>query len=260
MIANVSNSIAARALRCHITPMADYDEAGTCNSALAVRLLLLDDEAELKSLARAGWIRPIAPGRWRTADIVQGRIKQLLALTTTYNAEQMAEALALTHQRVRQLTVEGRLKTVSKGKYDRDATTRDYVVYLREQNTVANQSTSESRVREARAQEIELRTQQRLFQLVPRAVYEDMIDTFAGSVRSEFAGLPAASTRDLPMRRIIEREVNARLRRIAEQAMAQALRLEAMGHADDAVGADGARPVGGGEPDLSPNGGSAGPT
>jgi hypothetical protein len=46
----------------------------------------------------------------------------------------MAGALALTDQRVRQLTVEGRLKTVAKGKYDRDATARDYVVWLRDLN------------------------------------------------------------------------------------------------------------------------------
>src|SRR3954468_12441671 len=74
-------------------------EEGTCNSALAMRLLLVENEAELKGLARAGWIKPIALDRWRTADIVQGRIKQLAALGTTYNAEQMAGALALTSQR-----------------------------------------------------------------------------------------------------------------------------------------------------------------
>jgi hypothetical protein len=60
----------------------------------------------------------------------------------------------------------GRLKPATKGKYDRGGTTRDYVVYLREQNTVANQSTSESRVREARAAEIEVRTAERTRRLI----------------------------------------------------------------------------------------------
>jgi hypothetical protein len=44
----------------------EYDEAGTCHPKLAVWLLLLEGEAELRALARAGWIRPIGPDRWRS--------------------------------------------------------------------------------------------------------------------------------------------------------------------------------------------------
>jgi hypothetical protein len=74
---------------------------------------------------------------------------------------------------------------------------------------------------------IEVCTQQRLSRLVPLEIYNEMIDSFAGMVRSEFAGLAAVCTHDITMRRIIEREVNARLRRIVEHALAQAIRLEA---------------------------------
>jgi hypothetical protein len=59
------------------------------------------------------------------------------------------------------------------------------------------------------------------------------------------------------MRRIIEREVNARLRRIAEHSMAQAIRLETHGGADDAVRANGAGHMGGGEQDIPSNSGGA---
>jgi hypothetical protein len=115
-------------------------------------------------------------------------------------------------------------------------------------------------MRDAKAREIEVRTQQRLSRLVPLEVYEEMIDNIAGLVRSEFAGLAAVCTRDLTARRIIEREINARLRRIAEHAMAQAVRLETLRGADTAIGADRTGPVGGGEPDLSANGGGSGTT
>jgi hypothetical protein len=105
-----------------------------------------------------------------------------------------------------------------------------------------------------------VRTQQRLSRLVPIEIYDGMIDSFAGVVRSELAGLAVVCTRDLALRRIIEREVNARLRRMAEHAMAQAIRLETVRGTDDAVRTDRAGPVGGGEQDVSGNSGGAGTT
>lgn len=241
--------------------MADHEE-GTCNSALAVRLLLVENAAELKRLARAGWISPLGPDRWRIADIVQGRIKQLIAQATTYNAVQMAGALALTNQRVRQLTAEGRIKTTSKGKYDRDATTRDYVVYLRELNTTANLSTSESRVREARAADIEVRTAERTRRLIELDEALESNAVVCGFVRTEFGALAARFTRDLGLRREIEKAVNGCLARIAARLNAEAATLEAGGAVADAVADDDAGSVGGEQPQLSgvvANSGAAGP-
>jgi hypothetical protein len=133
-----------------------------------------------------------------------------------------------------------------------------YIRFLRDETRRQNVSAADSRVRDARARDIEVRTQQRLGRLVPLEVYEEMIDNLCGVVRSEFAGLAAAVTRDLPLRRAIERDVNARLRRIAEHAMAEAIRLETYRPPDDALRNSGAGPLGGGEPDLSGNGSGAG--
>jgi hypothetical protein len=227
------------------------EEEGTCNSALAVRLLVLENAAELKRLARAGWITPLAPDRWRIADIVQGRIKQLIAQATTYNAVQMAGALALTDPRVRQLTAEGRIKTISKGKYDRDATTRDYVIWLRDQNKLANTSTSESRVREARASEIEIRTAARTRRLVTLDEALESNALVCGLVRTEFGGLAAQLTRDLGLRRDIEKAVNGCLARIAARLIEEAAALRAGRAAVDAVADDDAGSVGGQQPQLS---------
>src|SRR4051812_16119094 len=233
-------------------------EEGTCNSALAMRLLLVENEAELKSLARAGWIKPVAPARGRTADIVQGRIKQLIALASSYSAPQMAGVLALTSVRVRQLTVEGRLKA-EKGKYDRDATTRDYVVYLREQNTAASQSTSESRVREARAAEIEIRTAERTRRLIWLDEAVESIVLFCGYVRTEFGGLAARITRDLVLRQDIEKAVNGSLARIANRLEQEAAALRTGRAAAEAFAdADPGR-VGGAQPQLSGDGINSGP-
>jgi hypothetical protein len=132
------------------------------------------------------------------------------------------------------------------------------VRWLRDEDRKTSKSAADSRMRDAKAREIEVRTQQRLSRLVPLEIYEQMIDTLAGMVRSEFAGLAAACTRDLVLRRIIEREVNARLRRIAEQSLAQAIRLETMGGPADAIRSDGAGSMGSEQPDLSVDSGSAG--
>ena len=133
-----------------------------------------------------------------------------------------------------------------------------YIKFLRDEDRRSSKHAADSRMRDAKAFDIEVRTRQRLGKLVPLEAYEEMIDNITGVVRSEFAGMAAACTRDLVLRRIIEREVNARLRRIAEYAMAQAIRLETVGGTDDAERANGAGPVGSSKPDLPANGGGAG--
>jgi hypothetical protein len=170
----------------------------------------------------------------------------------------VCQLLMLSRQRIDQLVRDGYIKKLEKGQFSLVEAVQGYIRFLRDETRRQNISAADSRVRDARAKDIEVRTMQRLGRLVPLDVYEEMIDNIAGVVRSEFAGLAAASTRDLNARRIIEREVNARLRRIAEYAMAQAIRLETDRPAADAVRIDGAGPMGRGEPDLSGNGSGAG--
>lgn len=177
------------------------------------------------------------------------------------NTEQAARLIMKSPERVRQLAKEGWIARTGSGS-DRQYRLLDvvqgYIRFRDDEDRRTSKSAAHSRIADARARDIEVRTQQRLSRLVPIEVHDEMIDSFAGVVRSELAGLAATCTREMAMRRIIEREVNARLRRIAEHAMAQAIRLEAVRGADDAVRADGAGPVGGGKPDVPTNGGGAG--
>jgi hypothetical protein len=170
----------------------------------------------------------------------------------------LAQLLMLSRQRIEQLCADGWIKRAARGQFSLVEGVQGYIKFLRDEHRRQNMSAADSRVREARAKEIEVKTAQRLGRLVPLDAYEEMIDGIAGLVRSEFAGLPAACTRDLTLRRMMEREVNARLRRIAEHAMAQAIRLETVRGVDDAVRADGAGHVGGEQSDLSANRSSAG--
>jgi hypothetical protein len=155
--------------------------------------------------------------------------------------------LMLSRQRVEQLVGDGYIKRHSRGLYSLVSAVQGYIKFLRDETRSRNMTAAESRVRDARAKDIEVRTAVRLSELVPRAVYEEMIEAFAGVVRSELAGLAATCSRDLTVRRAIEREINVRLRRIAEHAMAQAIRLETVRSTDAPIGADGAGSVGGGQ-------------
>jgi len=234
-------------------------EAGTVSAEQAMLLLLLDSAAELKRLEREGAFQQIAPGRYWLKDLVQGFVRHSREHRNVTDSGVLARCWNLTSARVGQLAREGWFKSLegTHGKYDWFDACAGFIRYLRDEDRRSTKSAAETRIRDAKARDIEVRTQQRLSRLIPLDVYEEMIDGMAGMVRSEFAGLAAATTRDLTMRRMIEREVNARLRRIAEHAMAQAIRLEAAGSADDAVGADRAGPVGSSQSDLPSNGGGA---
>jgi hypothetical protein len=223
-------------------------EAGTVSTGLAMSLLLMENPDQLKRLQREGFIKPVGDDRWALADLIRGFARWAKEQATLTDGRTLARCWGLTAPRISQFVAEGWLKPVGdkRGRYSWFDACAGYVRWLRDENRTTSKSASDSRMRDAKARDIEVRTQQRLARLVPIEIYEEMIDTLAGMVRSEFAGLAAACTRDVTMRRIIEREVNARLRRIAEHSLAQAIRLEAMGGADHAIGADGAGSVGGG--------------
>lgn len=241
--------------------MAGEPEAGTVTTEQALLLLMLDGPAELRKLERAGAIKQIAPGRYWLKDLVQGYVKHMREHSHDVDTQTLSVVFGVSSVRISQLAHEGWFKPLDhtrRGRYNWIDACTGFVKYLRAEDRRSTKSSADTRIRDAKAREIEVRTQQRLGRLVPLEAYEEMIDSIAGVVRSEFAGLAAAATRDLTMRRIIEREVNARLRRIAEHAMAQAIRLETTGGVDTAVRADGAGPVGSSEPDVSANRSSAG--
>jgi transcriptional regulator with XRE-family HTH domain len=233
-------------------------EAGTVTTEQAVLLLMLDSAHQLKTLERDGAFRQIAKNRFWLKDLVQGYVKHLRELRNISDTATLATVMGVSAARVSQLARDGWFKEIKRGVWNWQDACNGYIRYLRDEDRRSTRSQGDSRIRDAKARDIEVRTLQRLSRLIPLEVYENMIDNFAGVVRTEFAGLATVCSRDLTMRRIIERQVNDRLRRIAEYAMAQAVRLEAVRGADDAVGSNGAGSVGGDEQDVSPNGGGSG--
>jgi hypothetical protein len=65
--------------------------------------------------------------------------------------------------------------------------------------------------------------------LVAIEEFDAMIDELCGVFRTELSSLPARLTRDVTLRRTMEREANGMLNRIADIAEANAVRLEGAG-------------------------------
>jgi hypothetical protein len=150
-------------------------------------------------------------------------------------ATTLAVHLGLSQPRIAQLAAEGVIPRRPDGRFDLDVCRLAYLKWLRDPARRSARSEAASTLVAAKARDIEVRTQQRLGRLVPIEIYDEMIDTMAGMVRSEFAGLAAVCTRDVTLSRIIEREVNAKLRRIAEHALAQAIRYETVDRGEPPV-------------------------
>ena len=135
------------------------------------------------------------------------------------------DLLMVSPQRLYQMEAEGRFARVSANRWCTVEIVKGYIRLLRDMARV-NTGAANNRLREARAVEIELRTSERLGKLCPVEDFAAFVDLVCGGFRTELGGLPARVTRDLPMRRIIEREVNGVLTRVADICAANASQLE----------------------------------
>jgi hypothetical protein len=239
--------------------MAD-NEAGIVSTALAVSLLALDTPAELQRLSREGWFKPEGPDRWRLVPLVQGFARAAKFTATTATTAQLAACWGVTKQSVGQVSAEGWFKPLDgrRGVFNWLDANAGYVRYLKDGSRRASKSAADSRVRDARAHEIEVRTAERLHRLVAIEEFEAMIEGICGAVRAELSGLPARFTRDLVQRRALEREIHGVLERLADTADTIAERVEKGRAADATVAANGAGSMGGDESDLSAVGRNSG--
>src|SRR5262245_60250132 len=96
-----------------------------------------------------------------------------------------SELLQLSRQRLDALAREGVFKRNPRGLYDLKDVVQGYIRFLRESAASKTINAADSRVRDARAKDIEARTAQRLGRLVSITLYDEMIESFAGVVRSE---------------------------------------------------------------------------
>jgi hypothetical protein len=176
-------------------------------------------------------------------------------------AEMAGRLLMKTGERIRQLVREGWIPKHGSGANTRYALVDVVQGYIRFRDDVERRQTktaAATRISDARAREIELRTAIREGRLIDLDEATEAVEDLVGLLRSELSGLPARCTRDLQVRRTIETARNDILDRIADLAAEKARTLAARRNADAAIATDAAGRVGGAEPNPPADIGGAG--
>ena len=135
----------------------------------------------------------------------------------------LCDTLTITRQMLAKLIDGGYVERLGKDRFNLVHAVRGYIKFLRDARR--SKSEAEARVRDLRAQEIEVRTAARLGKLVAIEEFDDMVSIIGGLFLSELAGMPARVTRDLALRRLIERDVHGIRERVADAAEQLATRL-----------------------------------
>jgi len=176
-------------------------------------------------------------------------------------AEMAARLLMKSSERIRQLSREGWIPKHGTGANTRYAlvdVVQGYIRFRDDAEKRATKTAAATRISDARAREIELRTAIREGRLIDLDEALEAVEDLIGLLRSELSGLPARCTRDLQLRRTIETARNDILDRIADLATQKAAAMGARRGNGAAIEADAAGRVGGGEPDASADIGGAG--
>ncbi|QQC25749.1 hypothetical protein I6H96_02480 [Brucella anthropi] len=128
---------------------------------------------------------------------------------------QAARLLMISEERIRQLSKAGYFPRPSRGKVPFVGVVQGYIKSLREDNKNQNKTSADNRVRDARAEEIQIRIAEKKRELIPTDDATAAQDFLLGVVVAELSGLPARVTRDVPTRRLIEKEIDASRNRMA---------------------------------------------
>jgi hypothetical protein len=129
---------------------------------------------------------------------------EAILLTTA----EVASLLGIVASRVRQLTTSGHIEKRGKDSITLESAVKGYLRFHREEGHRTSKSASASRVQDARARDIELRTAEREGGLLEA---DDVLEKFAewaGAVRAGFNALPARLTDDVEERSRIEAEID----------------------------------------------------
>jgi hypothetical protein len=156
------------------------------------------------------------------------------------NLQQVSRLLMISVEWVRKLHKAGYIPKTGKDQYPLVGTVQGYIRYMKDEDRRSSKSAADSRVRDARAKEIELRIAERERELISVEDAKGEFAQFVATVRSEMVGLPARVTRDMELRRVIEKEVDDSLSRMADRADKASAILEAGGEPSEAFAEDNA--------------------
>ncbi|PSO17612.1 hypothetical protein [Bradyrhizobium sp. MOS002] len=191
--------------------MADEPQAGTVSAEEAMLLLLLEGPAELKRLQRNGAFRPMAPGRYRLIDLVQGYVRCIRKpdASEPVSASALAQHLDCVRSYIDKLVEQGVITRLADGRFDQDQCRAGYLKHLREARKLSPRGAADVALQQAKAELVQLRVAERKGALMPGVEHEARVEAIAGVVLSALSAMPAqcAPVGDLPARRKLERWV-----------------------------------------------------
>jgi hypothetical protein len=111
---------------------------------------------------------------------------------------------------------------------------RGYISFLRADERRSSKSAGEFRLRDAKAKVVEMQLAERAHELIAYDEAETALETVVGLVRTEMGGVAARVTRDLGLRRSIEKAINDGLARVVARLAKEVVALRS---GDGATGA-----------------------
>lgn len=159
-----------------------------------------------------------------------GRVDFEVGLTTLCLWAGVSDETILKHVK------DGVIRRHGRGRYRLREALQARARFLADEQRQASKSAGESRLKDKRAEEIDMRLEERSGALVAEARAEALaiIDEFAGPLRSDLMSIPARVTKDLALRRQIESEIDVAFGAAAKRAASAA---GGDGEAGDALGA-----------------------
>lgn len=139
------------------------------------------------------------------------------AAASTVSLDTISQLLMMTPNRVLQLRKDGWIPNAGRGVYSIVGAVQGYIRFLKDEARRTSKSASSSRLQDARAREVDLRVAAEEKRLVDIDDVQATVEEIVGGLRAELSGLPAACTRDLELRRTIEKHLNGAIDRCRER-------------------------------------------
>ena len=171
---------------------------------------------EARTLARKHILPKINNGQFPLVVAIQRYVEHLR--NPELSLADCALACQISQQWIMKLTQEGFIQKTANSKLRPMDVLLGYVKWLRDESRRTNKSTSEVRVKEARANEIEMRIAMKQRDLIPVEDALNAMSDLCGVTRQVIDGLPARLTRDMDLRRKWEVNVTEALETISNRA------------------------------------------
>lgn len=163
-----------------------------------------------------------------TTKTRQKTLKAVDLVKIEVSTEGAGEIAGVGPERIRQWTKEGWFEKLGSNRYSVAAVFAGVLAYKDDQIARLSRAGSSSKLQDARAAEIEVRTEERrqthLIEAQAEAVA--IIDEFAGQLRADIMAIPARVTADLRLRQKLEDEIDEAFGMAGDRAAAAAAMVD----------------------------------